>query len=83
MVLEKGGASMQERIRYYITKSGEELTVRSVKVAKGSPRRDDVDPPIPDDVAEAKSPSTRSGSPSVGAVRRRENGAGPGRPTES
>jgi hypothetical protein len=73
---------MQERIRYYITKSGEELTVRSVKVAKGSPRRDDVDPSIPDEVAEAKSPS-RPGSPPTGAVRRRDNGAGPGRPTES
>ena len=73
---------MQERIRYYITKSGEELTVRSVKVAKGSPRRDDHDPSIPDEVAEAKSPS-RPNSPPAGAVRRRENGAGLGRPTES
>ena len=83
MVLEKGGASVQERIRYYITKSGEELTVRSVKVAKDSPRRDDGDPSISDDVAEAKSPSTGPASHPVGAVRRRENGVGPGRPTES
>jgi hypothetical protein len=32
---EKGGESMQQPIRYYITKSGEEPTVRSVKVARG------------------------------------------------
>ena len=32
---------MQEPIRYYITKSGEEPTVRSVKVAQRSPERDD------------------------------------------
>jgi hypothetical protein len=82
VALEKGGASMQERIRYYITKSGEELTVRSVKVAKPSPRRDDVDPSLPDEVAEAKSPS-RPGSPPLRAGRRRENGAGSGHPTES
>lgn len=31
----KGGASMQKPIRYYITKSGEEPTVRSVRVALG------------------------------------------------
>ena len=30
---EKGGDAMQEQVRYYITKSGEEPTVRSVKVA--------------------------------------------------
>jgi hypothetical protein len=28
---------MQEPVRYYITKRGEEPTVRSVKVAKGAP----------------------------------------------
>jgi hypothetical protein len=33
---EKGGESMQQPIRYYITKSGDEPTVRSVKVALGS-----------------------------------------------
>jgi hypothetical protein len=32
---------MQKPIRYYITKSGEEPTVRSVTVALGSPRFDD------------------------------------------
>ena len=82
MVLEKGGASMQERIRYYITKSGEELTVRSVKVAQGSPRHDEHDPSILDEVAEAKSPP-KTRSPLIRAMRRRESGAGPARPTES
>jgi len=46
---------MQERIRYYITKSGEEPTVRSVKVAKGSPQREDLDVSIPAEVAEPRS----------------------------
>jgi hypothetical protein len=32
---------MQEPIRYYITKSGEEPTVRSVKVAQRPPEHDD------------------------------------------
>ena len=32
---------MQKPIRYYITKSGEEPTVRSVTVALGAPRLDD------------------------------------------
>jgi hypothetical protein len=31
--LKKGGKPMQQPIRYYITKSGDEPTVRSVKVA--------------------------------------------------
>jgi hypothetical protein len=33
--VEKGGDSMQQPVRYYITKSGDEPTVRSVKVAVG------------------------------------------------
>ena len=73
---------MQERIRYYITKSGEELTVRSVKVEKGSPRRDDHDPSTPDEGAEAK-PASGPGSLPAGSVRRRDNAAGRVRPTES
>jgi hypothetical protein len=32
---------MQEPIRYYITKTGDEPTVRSVKVALESPERDE------------------------------------------
>lgn len=36
MAPEKGGRSMQQPIRYYITKSGEESTVRSVRVSCGS-----------------------------------------------
>ena len=32
---------MQEPIRYYITKSGEEPTVRSVKVAQSPPEGED------------------------------------------
>jgi hypothetical protein len=82
LVLEKGGATMQERIRYYITKSGEELTVRSVKVAKVSLRRDDLDSSIPDDAAEVKSPSSPVSS-RAGTGRRRANDAGPERSTES
>ena len=82
MVLEKGGAFMQERIRYYITKSGEELTVRSVKVAKGSPPPDDRDASILDEGVEAQS-SSRTVSPPAETTRRRDNGAGPGRSNES
>ncbi len=37
MVHEKGGESMEKPIRYYITTSGEESTVRSVRVARGAP----------------------------------------------
>jgi hypothetical protein len=73
---------MQERIRYYITKSGEELTVRSVKVAKVSPRRDDLDAAIPDDAVEVKSPS-RPVSSQAETGRRRALDAGPERSTES
>ncbi len=47
MVPERGGVSMQERVRYYITKSGEEPTVRSVKVARSSPQSDDLDASAP------------------------------------
>ena len=57
---------MQERIRYYITKSGEEPTVRSVKVAKGSPERDDLDAAIPSAAAESKSPHDANRSPGDG-----------------
>jgi hypothetical protein len=40
-VAEKGGDFVQKPIRYYITKSGEEPTVRSVKVALNTPDGDD------------------------------------------
>ena len=63
MVLERGGVSMQGRIRYYITKSGEEPTVRSVKVAKSSSQRDDLDVSIPVEAVEAKSPRDANVSP--------------------
>lgn len=36
MAPEKGGRSMQQPIRYYITTSGEESTVRSVRVSRGA-----------------------------------------------
>jgi hypothetical protein len=39
-VSEKGGDFVQKPIRYYITKSGEEPTVRSVKIALNAPDDD-------------------------------------------
>jgi hypothetical protein len=48
---------MQEPIRYYITKSGEEPTVRSVKVAQRPPERDDNGATSADAAAEPKAPT--------------------------
>ena len=47
---------MQDPVRYYITKRGEEPTVRSVKVAQGAPEGEDRVVPNADAVAEPKAP---------------------------
>ena len=47
---------MQEPIRYYITKRGEEPTVRSVKVAQGVPEGEDPVAPTDDAATESKAP---------------------------
>jgi hypothetical protein len=72
---------MQERTRYYITKSGEEPTVRSVKVAKNSPDSDQV-VPIPEAPAAPQVPAKQTSAPAR-AVQRLVHGAVRGRPTES
>ena len=82
MVRRKGGASMQERTRYYITKSGEEPTVRSVKVAKSSPEGDQPDGSSPEVVTTPKAPAKQTSAPAR-AVQRLVHGAVRGRPTES
>src|SRR3954471_18778417 len=53
---EKGGEPMQKPIRYYITKDGEEPTVRSVEVALGAPEVIDLDESFATSQSE---PSTR------------------------
>ena len=47
---------MQEPIRYYITKRGDEPTVRSVKVAQSAPEAEVGETPIADAAAEPKAP---------------------------
>jgi hypothetical protein len=66
---EKGGASMQKPIRYYITKSGEEPTVRSVRVALGADESR-VEPETSAAEAETRVVDRHSPVPAV-AVRRR------------
>ena len=51
---------MQERIRYYITKSGEEPTVRSVRVAQSAPAGEDRVAPSVDPTDESKAPERRA-----------------------
>ncbi len=47
---------MQDSIRYYITKRGEEPTVRSVKVAQGVPEGEEPVAPSEDAATESKAP---------------------------
>ncbi len=54
---------MQERIRYYITKSGEEPTVRSVKVAQDAPQDEDRVAPSDDAAIESKTPERPAPAP--------------------
>ena len=68
---------MQERIRYYITKSGEEPTVRSVKVAKSSTERDELDGSTSAAAAEPKSSRDPNLTPGqVSAAPRKSRGLG-------
>ena len=54
---------MQEPIRYYITKRGEEPTVRSVKVAQSAPEDEDRVVPNADPAAESKAPKRSAPAP--------------------
>jgi hypothetical protein len=54
---------MQEPIRYYITKRGEEPTVRSVKVAQSVPEDEDAVAPNADAAAEPKAPERATPAP--------------------
>jgi hypothetical protein len=69
---------MQEPIRYYITKSGEEPTVRSVKVAQSAPEGEERVAPGADAADESKAPA-RSNSTPAKAVQRLVKGAMRGR----
>ena len=69
---------MQEPIRYYITKRGEEPTVRSVKVAQSAPEGEDGVAPSADLAAEPKAPERHAHAPAR-AVERLVKGAIRGR----
>jgi hypothetical protein len=72
---------MQEPIRYYITKRGEEPTVRSVKVAQSAPEGEDRVAPSADTAAESKVPERSAATP-VKAVERLVKGAIRGRSSQ-
>ena len=69
---------MQDPVRYYITKRGEEPTVRSVKVAQGAPEDQDRVVPSDDAAAEPKAPERPTPAPAR-AVERLVKGAIRGR----
>ena len=69
---------MQEPIRYYITKHGEEPTVRSVKVAQSAPEGEDRVAPSDDATEELKAPERPAPAPAK-AVERLVKGAIRGR----
>ena len=69
---------MQEPIRYYITKRGEQPTVRSVKVAQGVPESEDPVAPGEESPAEWKAPERPTPAPAR-AVERLVKGAIRGR----
>jgi hypothetical protein len=69
---------MQEPIRYYITKRGEEPTVRSVKVAQSVSEDEDRVVPNADPAAESKAPKRSAPAPAK-AVERLVKGAIRGR----
>ena len=69
---------MQEPIRYYITKRGEEPTVRSVKVAQSVPEGEDPVAPSEESAAESKAPERPAPAPAR-AVERLVKGAIRGR----
>ena len=72
---------MQEPIRYYITKRGEEPTVRSVKVARSAPESEDRVAPSADAVDESQVPTRPSPAPAK-AVERLVKGAMRGRSSQ-
>lgn len=72
---------MQDPVRYYITKRGEEPTVRSVKVAQSAPESEDRVTPSGDTAAEAKAPTRPVPAPAK-AVERLVKGAIRGRSSQ-
>ncbi len=72
---------MQDPVRYYITKRGEEPTVRSVKVAQSAPEDEDRVAPNADAVEESKSPERPVPTPAK-AVERLVKGAIRGRSSQ-
>ena len=72
---------MQEPIRYFITKCGEEPTVRSVKVAQSAPESEDGVTPSADAVVEPKAPESPPPAP-ASAVERLVKGAIRGRSSQ-
>jgi hypothetical protein len=60
---------MQEPIRYYITKRGEEPTVRSVKVAQSVPEGDDAVAPSADAAAKPNAPERPAPAPATAVER--------------
>ena len=72
---------MQDPVRYYITKRGEEPTVRSVKVAQSAPEDDDGVAPSADATAESKTPERSAPAPAK-AVERLVKGAIRGRSSQ-
>jgi hypothetical protein len=72
---------MQDPVRYYITKRGEESTVRSVKVAQSAPEGEDPMAPSADTTAESKAPERPVPAPAK-AVERLVKGAIRGRSSQ-
>ena len=72
---------MQEPIRYYITKRGDEPTVRSVKVEQSPPDGEDRVAPIADAADESKAPERPVAAPAR-AVERLVKGAMRGRSSQ-
>ena len=72
---------MQDPVRYYITKRGEEPTGRSVKVAQSVPEGDDAVAPSADAAVETKAPQRPAPAPAR-AVERLVKGAMRGRSSQ-
>ena len=72
---------MQDPIRYYITKRGEEPTVRSVRVAQSAPEGEDGVAPSADTPDESKTPERPAPTPAK-AVERLVKGAIRGRSSQ-
>jgi hypothetical protein len=72
---------MQDPVRYYITKRGEEPTVRSVKVAQSAPEDEERVAPSADTTAGSKAPERPAPAPAR-AVERLVKGAIRGRSSQ-